>query len=91
MIDLPEIRQILHDNGLFNERSQRLNRRGQLPTKLRHFSKAEDSMDETEDEDQYDKQMQELEKDFGDLGLGLVGTAMNINQGAEDSRPELGK
>ena len=91
MIDLPEIRQILHDNGLFNERAQRLNRRGQLPTKLRHFSKAEDSMDETEDEDQYDKQMQELEKDFGDLGLGLVGTAMNINQGAEDSRPELGK
>ena len=48
-------------------------------------------MDETEDEDQYDKQMQELEKDFGDLGLGLVGTAMQINQGTEDSRPELGK
>ena len=82
MIDLPEVRQILHDNGLFDHRSQRLNRRGQLPTKLRHFIKAEDSLDETEDEDQYDKQMQELDKDFGDLGLGLVGTAMNINKGA---------
>ena len=55
MIDLPEVRQILHDNGLFDHRSQRLNRRGQLPTKLRHFIKAEDSLDETEDEDQYDK------------------------------------
>ena len=28
MIDLPEVRQLLRDNGLFNMRSQRLNRRG---------------------------------------------------------------
>ena len=51
MVDLPEVRQLLRDNGLFNERSQRLNRRGQLPTKLRHFIKAENSSDDTEDED----------------------------------------
>jgi hypothetical protein len=28
MIDLPEVRQILRDNGFFNGRSQRMNRRG---------------------------------------------------------------
>ena len=55
MIDLPEVRQILRENGLLKERSQRLNRRGQLPTSLRHFTKAEDSSEDTEDEDQYDK------------------------------------
>ena len=48
-------------------------------------------MDETEDEDQYDKQMKELEVDFGDLGLGIVGTAANINEVAEDSQPGLAK
>ena len=56
MIDLPEVRQILRDNGLFTHRSQRLNRRGQLPTKLRHFTKAEDSDYETEDEEKYELQ-----------------------------------
>ena len=56
MIDLPEVRQILRDNGLFSDRSLRLNRRGQLPTKLRHFTKAEDSGDDTEDEEKYELQ-----------------------------------
>ena len=65
MIDLPEIRQILRDNGLFTNRSQRLNRRGQLPTKMRHFIKAENSNHETEDEDQYEKQEAALDS-FGD-------------------------
>ena len=51
MIDLPEVRQLLRDNGLYEERAQRLNRRGQLPTKLRHYIKAEDSAVETDDED----------------------------------------
>ena len=83
MIDLPEVRQILRDYGLTNTRSQRLNIKGQLPTKLRHFTKAEDSADETEDEDQYEMQMQALEQDFGSLGLGLVGSAMKINQGKD--------
>ena len=55
MIDLPEVRQILRDNNLFDMRSQKLNRRGQLPTKLRHFTKAEDSFIDTDDEDLYDK------------------------------------
>ena len=32
MIDLPEVRQILRTNNLYNDRSQRLNKRGQLPT-----------------------------------------------------------
>ena len=90
MIDLPEVRQILHDNGLFDVRSQKLNRRGQLPTKLRHFTKAEDSLDDTEDEDKYELQQQALEQsvDFGTLGLGLVGTAMTINEGT-DASPSL--
>lgn len=51
MIDLPEVRQILRDNGLANERSARLNRRGQLPTQLRHYKKAEDS-DDVSDENE---------------------------------------
>lgn len=55
MVDLPEVRQLLRDNGLFSERSQRMNRRGQLPTKMRHFTKAENSADDTEDDDQYEK------------------------------------
>jgi len=54
MIDLPEVRQILRDNGYFSSRSQRLNIRGQLPTQLRHSIKAEDSNEETEDEHIYD-------------------------------------
>lgn len=67
MIDLPEVRQILRDNDLYNTRSQRLNRRGQLPTQLRHSIKAEDSGDDTEDDAQYDAQQAELE---------IVGDAM---------------
>ena len=31
MADLPEVRQILRDNGLADARSKRLNRKGQLP------------------------------------------------------------
>ena len=54
MIDLPEVRQILRENGLFNERAQKLNRRGQLPTQLRHYSKAEDSNEESEENEQAD-------------------------------------
>ena len=54
MIDLPEVRQLLRDSGLYDHRSQRLNRRGQLPTKLRHYNKAEDSNVETSDDDLYD-------------------------------------
>ena len=68
MIDLPEVRQLLRDNGLFTERSQRLNRRGQLPTKMRHFIKAENSGDETEDDEQYDMQEMALESIGGDDG-----------------------
>ena len=89
MIDLPEVRQILRDNGLFTHRSQRLNRRGQLPTKLRHFTKAEDSDYETEDEEKYELQEQQLNADFGGLGLGISGTAISINQGASDATPLL--
>ena len=61
MIDLPEVRQILRDNDMLNFRAQRLNRRGQLPTKLRHFTKAEDSDGDTEDEEKYELQQQQLE------------------------------
>lgn len=66
MIDLPEVRQLLRDNNMFTERSQRLNRRGQLPTKMRHFIKAENSDDDTEDDEQYDMQEMALESIGGD-------------------------
>ena len=56
MIDLPEVRQILRSNNLFHIRSQKLNRRGQLPSKMRHFTKAEDSDFDTDDEEKYDLQ-----------------------------------
>ena len=87
MKDLPEVRQILRDNGLFQERSQRLNRRGQFPTKLRHFIKAEDSNDETEEEDYGCYDAQELknnarEMDMGGLGLSISGTAINTDNKA---------
>ena len=68
MIDLPEVRQLLRDNNMFTERSQRLNRRGQLPTKMRHFIKAENSDDDTEDDEQYDMQEMALESIGGDDG-----------------------
>ena len=66
MIDLPEVRQLLRDNNMFTERSQRLNRRGQLPTKMRHFIKAENSDDDTEDDEQYEMQEMALESMGGD-------------------------
>ena len=53
MKDLPEVRQILRDNGLYYD-TMKLNRRGQMPTKLRHFTKAEDSDIDTDDEAQYE-------------------------------------
>ena len=51
MIDLPEVRQLLRDNGLYDERANMLNLRGQLPTMLRHYMKCEDSNDEEESEE----------------------------------------
>lgn len=57
MIELPEVRQILRDNNLLGTRAKRLNRRGQLPTQLRHYIKAEDSneiSDENEEQDEHD-------------------------------------
>lgn len=63
MVDLPEVRQLLRDNGLFSDRSQRMNRRGQLPTKMRHYTKAENSADDTEDDDQYEKQEAALDSE----------------------------
>lgn len=53
MIDMPEVREILRENNIIDKRAKRLNRRGQLPTQLRHFIKAEDSNEETEDEEMY--------------------------------------
>ena len=73
MIDLPEVRQILRDNDLFSIRSQRLNRRGQLPTQLRHCIKAEDSGEDTEDDAQYDEQEKILE------GLMIQGQGMETD------------
>ena len=72
MIDLPEVRQILRDNNLFNDRAHRLNVRGQLPGKLRHFIKAEDSGVDTEDEALYENQEREID-DFAIVGKGLSG------------------
>ncbi len=48
-----EVRDLLTENNLIGSRAKRLNRRGQLPTQLRHFIKAENSDEDTEDEDQY--------------------------------------
>ena len=78
MIDLPEVRQLLRDNNLFDVRSQKLNRRGQLPTMLRHYMKCEDSNDEEDDEDEdLDAEMAELDRqDLG--GLVITGNKMNI-------------
>ena len=73
MIDLPEVRQLLRDNQLFDIRSQRLNRRGQLPSQLRHFVKAENSDIDTEDEDCYEKQEAVL---MSDPALVIQGTSL---------------
>ena len=75
MIDLPEVRQLLRDNKLYGERADKLNRRGQLPTMLRHSMKNEDSNeeDDEEDEEDLDAEMAKLDQeDFG--GLAIMGT-----------------
>jgi hypothetical protein len=54
MIDLPEVRQILRQNGLYSDRAQKLNLRGQLPIQLRHAIKADDSNENTDDEHCYE-------------------------------------
>ena len=72
MIDLPEVRQLLRDNELVAERFKKLNRRGQLPTKMRHFKKAENSDVETSDSDQYDKQAAALESIADEDGKGNI-------------------
>lgn len=51
MIDMPEAREILRDSKFDPAQMQKLNRRGKLPTQLRHYTKAEESFDEDENED----------------------------------------
>lgn len=60
MMDMPEVRQLLRDAHILDSRATRLNRRGQLPTKLRHFIKCEDSDEDTEDDGLYEQQEMEL-------------------------------
>lgn len=50
MVELPEVRQIIRENGFSDERSKSLNSRGQLPRALRHLQKVEYSSDDTDDE-----------------------------------------
>ena len=77
MIDLPEVRQLLRDNGLYDVRAEKLNRRGQLPTMLRHYIKCEDSNDEEEDDDEdLDAEMAKLDIDLGIVGLSIQGTSL---------------
>lgn len=73
MVDMPEVRQILRDTGFYSMRSNRLNRRGQLPTQLRHAMKAEDSNQDTEDEDLYEQQEQLLIEGEGIDTAGAFG------------------
>lgn len=54
MVDMPEVRQVLRDTGFYGDRAHRLNRRGQLPSQLRHSMKAEDSGEDTEDAELYE-------------------------------------
>lgn len=72
MIDLPEVRQMFRDNGLYNVRANQLNKRGQLPTMLRHYMKCEDSNEESDEERDLDAEMAKLM----DNELGLVGLAI---------------
>jgi len=54
LYDFPEVRAILRANGYMFGKSpfaNRMNRRGQMPEKLRHESKAEDSNVSTEEEE----------------------------------------
>ena len=76
MIDLPEVRQLLRDNNLYSARAQRLNRKGQLPTQLRHAIKAEDSNEDTEDDEKYDQQEKQLWNAGNDAVLAIVGQVM---------------
>ena len=79
MIDLPEVRQLLRDNNLYNSRAQRLNRKGQLPTQLRHAIKAEDSNEDTEDDEKYDQQEKQLWNSGNDAVLNIVGQVMETS------------
>ena len=72
MIDLPEVRQMFRDNGLYNVRANQLNKRGQLPTMLRHYMKCEDSNEESDEERDLDAEMAKLM----DNELGIVGLAI---------------
>lgn len=72
MIDLPEVRQMFRDNGLYDVRANQLNKRGQLPTMLRHYMKCEDSNEESDEERDLDAEMAKLM----DNELGLVGLAI---------------
>ena len=74
MIDLPEVRQLLRDNGLYDARANKLNRRGQLPTMLRHYMKCEDSNDEEEsEEDDLDGEIAKIDMDLGIVGFSIKG------------------
>lgn len=87
MIDLPEVRQILRDNNLFHERSQKLNRRGQLPTQLRHYIKAEDSNEQSDEQEENEhdltQQIDELNEEET-YGLAILGKG--IKDGGKDKR-----
>lgn len=73
MNDLPEVRQILRDNGLADIRSKRLNRKGLLPRQLRHFQKVEDSSEDTDEEG-----VEQLEQK--ELALSIVGQKAEIHE-----------
>ena len=62
MMDLPEVRELLRDAKLANTNKTWLNRRGQLPSKMRHSSKAEDSEAE-DDEDDAQAEPEAVEED----------------------------
>ena len=77
MADLPEVRQILRSNGLADIRSERLNRKGQLPRQLRHFQKVENSSEEDE-EDDFDK-IEEKEAKL-DNELCIIGNKAELHE-----------
>lgn len=85
MVDMPEVRQILRDTGFYNLRSNRLNRRGQLPTQLRHSIKAEDSNEATEDEELYAAQENMLMIE----GVGMDTAGAQAQDTAEAALEEL--
>ena len=51
----------MRDENYYNMRAQRLNKKGQLPEKLRHAIKAEDSDENTEDDEKYEAQAAEID------------------------------